>query len=279
MQKVAFIQSDEFFNQPLQDQYLHNIPVLTSTDAKEIYKFIKKNALKKCILKYVLDINSNVLDKLIDYISLKRDKCSCCSIIEKCTLMATRSNATNVREKNILKKTNIFFTLTTIGLILNTYTDNRLFVVSDIDSPYYNEIFNFKKTNNIRISDLTVDTLNQYKGSSITCALDTPDEYSKYISLILQSNYRRLCQFFEIKYLEIVKSLDKVVFSINTISAGSSLIGNMLDYPELDIYKTYDNTSLMLVNQPFLWEMFIKNKIVSNQICNYGVMFSIVLKY
>ena len=275
MKKVAFIQSDEFFNQALQDQYLHNIPVLTSTDAKEIYKFIKKNALKKCILKYVLDINSNVLDKLIDYISLKRDKCSCCSIIDKCTLMATRSNATNVREKNILKKTNIFFTLTTIGIILNTYTDNRLFVVSNTQSPYYNEIFNFKKTNNFRISDLTVDILNQYKGSSITCALDTPAEYTKYVSLILQSNYRRFCQFFEINYLEIVKSLDKVVFNINNISAGSGLVGNILDYPELNIFKIYENTSLMLILQASIWEIFIKNKIVSNKICDFSVSYTI----
>lgn len=270
MKKVALIQDDEHFTPALQELYLQNIPVLTSKDAKEIYKFIKKNAQKKCILKYVLDVNSGVLNQLIDYISLKKDKCTCCSIIDKCTLIATRSNANSVRDKNMLKGTNIYFTLTPIGEILKDYYDNRIFVVSDTQTPYYNEIYNFKNTNNYKLSELTIDILNQYKGTSITCALDTPDEYSKYVSLILQSNYRRILQFFEINYLDIVKPLYKVMFSMNNISAASGIVGNILEYPGLDIFKIYENSSLMLINQASLWEMFIKNKIVSNKVCDYS---------
>lgn len=52
--------------------YLGNISLLTSIDVVEIYKFIKINACKNNIYKYVLYINSGVLDKFIDYIYDKK---------------------------------------------------------------------------------------------------------------------------------------------------------------------------------------------------------------
>ena len=72
MKKVAIVQSEEFFTPKLQKKYLEGIPLLTSNNFKDVYTFIIKNAKKKCIFKFVLDINSSVLDKLVDYISLKK---------------------------------------------------------------------------------------------------------------------------------------------------------------------------------------------------------------
>jgi hypothetical protein len=274
MKKVALIQNEQFFTPALQKLYLANIPVLTSKDVKEIYKFIIKNAKKNCILKYVLNINSGELDQFIDYISLKKEKGTICCLINKCTFIATRSNATSVRKKNILKGTNIYFTLTPISEILNNIKDDRMFIVSDTQNPYYDEIYNFKKTNNYRISEITDDILNQYTeyGSAITCALNSQAEFSNLVSLILKSKYRRLLQFIEIKNLDIIKPLINVMFTNTNTISGSGIIGNIFRYPEFNIDKMYENTSLMLVNLVSEWGALIKNELVSKKICNYGIV-------
>ena len=176
-EKVAIVQSELFISQELKDAYLDDISILTSKNIKEIYKFIIRNALKKCIFKFILDIDSGVLDKLIDYISSKKElKSKNVSILKKCTFMATRSNATSVRKKKNLRDVKLYFALTTLGEILKDYDDDRLFIVSDADTPYYKEVYHFKPTNNYKISNITLDVLNKYKGSSITCVLNTKDE-------------------------------------------------------------------------------------------------------
>ena len=68
MKRVALIQSQNSFTDELNKKYLGNIQILTSVNAVEIYKFIKKNANQNCILHYVLHINSGVLSNFIDYI-------------------------------------------------------------------------------------------------------------------------------------------------------------------------------------------------------------------
>lgn len=266
MKKVAIVQSGDFFTPQLQELYLEKIPLLTSLNAKEIYNFIRKNALKKYIFKFILDVNSGVLDELIDYVSLKKkSKSKNVSILNNCTFIATRSNANSIREKKNLKDMDIYFTLTPIGEILKDYSDNRMFVVSDSKTPYYNQIYNFKNSNNYRLSELTVEILNEYKGNSISCALNTPDEYKKYVELIIKSNYRKILQFIEINHLGILKPLGNVIVNINNISAGSGITGNILEYPGLTVFKIYENTSLMLAYQTSQWNAFIKNKIVSKK--------------
>lgn len=194
--------------------------------------------------------------------------------------MATRSNASSVREKKNLKDMNLYFTLTTIGEILKDYYDNRIFVISDSETPYYDEIYRFKNSSNsnknYRLSDLTVDILNEYKGSSITCALNTESEYKKYVDLILESNYRKFLQFIEVNHLGILKPVENVMFSLNNINAGSGIVGNFLEYPGLSIFNIYENTSLMLAYQTTQWNVFIKNKLVSNKISNYGKLQNLI---
>jgi hypothetical protein len=283
MKKVAIVQSEEFFTSKLQKKYLEGIPLLTSDNFKKVYAFIIKNAQKKCIFNFILDINSGVLDKLIDYISLKKKSNSKnVSVLNKCIFMATRSNATSIREKKNLKDMNIYFTLTTIGEILKDYYDNRIFVISDSKTPYYDEIYRFKNSNNsnnnYRLSELTVGILNEYKGGTISCALNTESEYKKYVDLILESNYRKILQFIEVNYLGILKPLENVMFSLNNINAGSGIVGNFLEYPGLSILNIYENTSLMLAYQTTQWNSFIKNKLVSNKISNYGKLINLVRK-
>lgn len=281
MKRVAIVQTEKYFTPELQKKYLEGIPLLTSNNFKDVYAFIIKNAKKKCIFKFVLDIDSGVLDKLIDYISLKKkSKSKNVAIVDKCIFMATRSNASSVREKKNLKDMNLYFTLTTIGEILKDYYDNRIFVISDSETPYYDEIYRFKNSSNsnknYRLSDLTVDILNEYKGSSITCALNTESEYKKYVDLILESNYRKFLQFIEVNHLGILKPVENVMFSLNNINAGSGIVGNFLEYPGLSIFNIYENTSLMLAYQTTQWNAFIKNKLVSNKISNYGKLQNLI---
>lgn len=277
MKKVAIVQSREYFTPDLQDTYLEDIPLLTSDNVEKIYAFILKHAQKKCIFNFVLDIDSGVLDKLIDYISLKKkNKSKNVSILNKCIFMATRSNATSIREKKNLKDINIYFTLTTIGEVLKYYYDDRMFIVSDSTTPYYNELYSFKN-NNYRIKDLTVSILNEYKGISIACALSTVDEYKKCVELILQSNYRKFLQFIEVEHLETLKPLDNKMYNLNNVYPSSGIVGNTLEYPKLAILKIYENTSLMLAYQSAHWKSFIKHKLVSKKICNYGRIISVII--
>lgn len=272
--EVAIIQSESFISRELQNTYLDSTAILTSKSIKVIYKFITTNALKKCIFKFILDIDSNVLDKLIDYISCKKElKSKSVSILKKCTFMATRSNATSVRKKKNLRDMKLYFTLTSLDEILKDYNDNTLFIVSNENTPYYNEVYHFKHINNYRVLNITLDVLNKYKGSSITCVLNTKDEYQHVVNLILQSKYKGTVQFFEVYFTEIIGLLRN---SMNSVSAGTCISGNYLDYPELKYYNTYENTSLMLACNTSLWSLLIKNKLVSKNVCDYGIAISII---
>lgn len=193
------------------------------------------------------------------------------SILKKCTFMATRSTATSVRKKKNLRDVKLYFTLTSLEEILKDYDDDRLFIVSDADTPYYKEVYHFKSTNNYKISNITLDVLNKYKGSSITCVLNTKDEYQQLVNLILQSSYRKLLQFFEVYFIETLVPLKDVVFSMNSISAGTCVSGNYLQYPQLKFYNAYENTSFMLAREPLLWKLLIENKLVSKNVCDHGM--------
>lgn len=276
-EKVAIVQSELFISQELKNAYLDDISIITSKNIKEIYKFIIRNALKKCIFKFILDIDSGVLDKLIDYISSKKElKSKNVSILKKCTFMATRSNATSIREKKNLKNMNIYFTLTTVQELLRDYNDGRIFIVSNTNTPYYDEIYNFKNTNMYRLSDLTVKILNEYTGSTITSALNNAEEYKHFVSLILKSKYRKIVQFFEVYYLEELKPLKKVVFSMNSITAGSGLSSDLLKYNKIKFYNMYENTALTLAGEPNSWNFLIRNNIVSSKKCTFGKLLNII---
>ena len=66
------------------------------------------------------------------------------------------------------------------------------------------------------------------------------------------------------------------MFSLNNINAGSGIVGNFLEYPGLSIFNIYENTSLMLAYQTTQWNAFIKNKLVSNKISNYGKLIKLI---
>ena len=57
------------FTRELVNSYLdEDVPILSSNDAEEIYKFIKQNAKEYNIYRYVLHINSGIMTDFINYI-------------------------------------------------------------------------------------------------------------------------------------------------------------------------------------------------------------------
>lgn len=278
MKKVALIQSELTFTPELKKKYLDNIPLLTSTNVENIYKFIKNNANNKNIYKYVLYLNSNVTSELIDYLYIKKKKSSKAKkMLSKCILVATLSNADVVRQKNIEKKTNIYFSLSPISIVLSAFNaipPNRLMlVVSDAINPYYEQIYNIDITPKYKISQLTVEKINQFAlmGSNITMALNTPEEYEKITQLILQSNFTRQLSVIEIKYVNILSPLFNKLSSITTSSSGVALCGNVNTYNDLNKYLLYPNDALMLIYLYKEWEKFIKRNIISIQSPNYNI--------
>jgi len=278
MKNVALIQSEFTFTPELKKKYLDNIPLLTSTNVENIYKFIKKNADNKNIYKYVLYLNSNVTSELIDYLYIKKKKSSKAKkMLSKCILVATLSNADVVRQKNIEKKTNIYFSLSPLSIVLSAFNGippNRLMlVVSDTISPYYEQIYNIDITPKYKISQLTVENINQFAltGSNITMALNTPEEYEKITQLILQSNFTRQLSVIEIEYVNILSPLFNKLSSITTSSSGVALCGNINIYNDLNKYLLYQNNALMLVYLYKEWCNFIKRNIISIQSPNYNI--------
>jgi len=280
MKKVALVQSREYFTNELNNKYLGNIPLLTTVNSEEIYKFIKITAKKKCIYKYVLHVNSGVLDNFIDFIyDKKKNSRKAMSLLTKCTFVATLSNANSVREKNIQKNTNIYFSLSPISSVLKMFngvpSGKYMLIVSDTNTPYYNQIYNTDINPKYRISDpnLTVEAINNFniEGGLISVALDTNEEYTKFTNLILSSNWRKGISVIEIGNNDIILKLKNIVAQIHCPSSGLSITGDIYSYSELNNLLLYENCATILVNEYKLWEQHIKKKIISISPVNHNV--------
>jgi len=279
MKKVAIIQSRDYFTQEQIDKYLSNIPSIISTNPVEIYKFIKSNANKNCICKYILHINSGVLSAFIDYIYEKKNKSiNAKALLSKCTLVATISNANSVRDKNIKLETNIYFCLSPISTVLKGFDGipgNRvMFIVSNTDTPYYNQIFSTNITPKYRVSELTLEILNNFSlafGSTITLSLNNIDEYIKVLNLIKQSNYTMQITIIELDHYDLFTPLFSKLSSIAAISSGVGISANANKYPDLEKYTLYLNiTPLILILQYKKWESFIIDEVMSIHNPNYN---------
>jgi hypothetical protein len=135
IKNIAYIQNLPFLNEIQIKKYLGNIKNLTSNNTDEIYKFIVccNNCYK--ITNFCLNINSKNLSELNELIRNNRK-------LDKCIFVATRSNSDAIRD--IIAK-NIYFSLSSVQVILNKYKNiepfNVMTIVSDLDSPFYNEIY------------------------------------------------------------------------------------------------------------------------------------------
>jgi len=190
--------------------------------------------------------------------------------LDKCIFVATYSNADSVREKNIQKNTNIYFTLSPLSEIINSvernYLPNRaMLVVSDINNPYYNQLYDMDINPKYRISELTVDKINRFANTAIimTVALDTLEETKTFTELLLQSNYSKILASIESVAVEEMLRVQNKVSSFFIRSSGVGICGNTDKYACLNIYNGYEICATVLVNTYKLWKEYIKNHVIS----------------
>jgi len=270
MKRVALIQSQNSFTNTLNEKYLGNIQILTSVNAVEIYKFIKKNANNNCILNYVLHINSRVLSDLIDYIYNKKNKSmNANALLHKCTFVSTYSNADVIREKNMIKGTNIYFSLSPASSMIQDLSSipsgNYMLVVSDTDNPYFNQLFNANISPKYRISQLSIQNINSFAltGYNIIIGLNTENEFRKFTSLILESNFTKQLTSIELNYPDIILELQNKLSLIKAISSGVSISIDSHYTKDINNLVTYENNAIAIVNVYEKWNQLIELKMLS----------------
>lgn len=281
MKKVALIQSKDYFTNELNQKYLGNIQILTSVNSIEIYKFIKKNANKNCIFKYILHVDSKVLNDFIDYIYDKKNKSiNAKALLNKCTLVSTLSNADSVRSKNIQNNTNILFSLSPLSEIIKSYLgyppDRAMLVVSDQNTPYYDQIYYSEITPKYRISELTVDKINNFTKTAIIMivALNNLEEMKIYTDLLLKSNYSQVVAFIETTDVQELLRIKNKVSSVFIRSSGVGIWGDVNKYPGLTPYEGYENSVAVLTNTYKYWDQYIAQNIIStNPVFNVSYYF------
>ena len=83
--------------------------------------------------------------------------------LDKCIFFATLSNADSIR--NVIAE-NIYFSLSSLSIVLkgflNIPPNYVMTIVSDENTPYYNQIYNTGPKPVYRISELTVEKVNEF---------------------------------------------------------------------------------------------------------------------
>jgi hypothetical protein len=190
--------------------------------------------------------------------------------------MATLSNANSVRE-TIAK--NIYFSLSTINVVLQDYLNikpyNIMTIVSDLRTPFYDQIYKEGPKPAYRISELTVEKVNEFvdNGSAIDLLIALEyigsNEYKKLNDILLDPTcrYKNFATYIELenRNISIVDKLNSKLASINNIASNVSINGSIEFYPDLNRLFLYNNCSIQLVNNYNNWSNFIKSFIVFNR--------------
>jgi len=214
-------------------------------------------------------INSETLKELNILIGKNRK-------LDKCLFFATSSNANSVRD--VIVK-NIYFSLSSLDIILDGYLNvppyHVMTIVSDIISPYYEQIYNTGPKPVYRISELTVEKVNEFvdNGNAIDMLIalsSSPiNEFDVLNKILLDPacKYKKFGTFMELKSNEIplIQKLKIKLVKLNNVSSNVSLCGLTNAYPDIDSKTLYQNCSIQLVNFYEKWTKFIKRYIVFNR--------------
>ena len=268
-ENIAYIQNIGLLTNEQIQKYMGDIKYLTSDDPIIIYRFIV--CLNKCykITKFCLMINSETLRDLNILIKKKKK-------LNKCIFFATLSNANSVR--NVIAK-NIYFSLSSLSVVLkgflNIPSNYVMTIVSDANTPYYNQIYNTGPKPVYRISELTVKKVNAFvnKGtaSDMLIALNEfpINEFEVLNKILLDPacKYKNFATFIELSSTNIpfIEKLKVKLARINNISSNVSLCGVTDAYPDIDSCTLYQNSAIQFVNFYNEWCEFIKHYIVFNR--------------
>lgn len=292
--KVAFVQSETIFEDDTRIKYLKikksQFLTLDPTNPDgdnevQVFNFIKKHAKKNDIYKFVLHVDSGTLSKLIDYMderkqSSRNDR----KLLKKCTLVATYSNADYVRQKNIDKATQIYFSLSPLSILLSSIPNGSLktssdqpkeilvVVSDDTVNPYFQQIidsFGFLENQTVdllRIKDLTTQKLNTFSsgdGYLIITALSSEEEFNTFSSTVSGSDFKKGVTFIELSQptKEGLDALQASVADINTVSSGVCV--NATGYSDLNNFLPYEKCAAALTVTWESWEKFKETNVLS----------------
>jgi hypothetical protein len=264
VKNIAYIQNKGILSTEQIKKYMGDIKYLSEDDTTLMYKFIV--CCNKCykITKFCLMINSEILKDLNLLIQKNRK-------LDKCIFFATYSSANSVRD--VIAK-NIYFSLSSLSVILNGFENiapgNVMTIVSDANTPYYNQIYNTGPKPAYRISQLTVEKVNEFvdSGNAIDMLIAL-DDFAILTKILLDPTckYKNFATFIELPSLNnpFIEKLSKKLARINTISSNVSLVGLTSAYPDISQILLYQNTAIQFVNFYDQWDKFIERAIAFNR--------------
>ena len=266
---IAYIQNFNLLTNKQIKKYMGNIKFLSLNDPIEMYKFIV--CCNKCnkITNFCLNIWSETL-KILNILIKNNKK------LDNCIFIATFSNANSIRDE-ITK--NIYFSLSSVNVMIQDYLDiapyNIMTIVTDTKNPYFDQIYETGPKPAYRISELTVQKMNEFvnNGSAINLliAFDNfpTDEFEKLSKILLDPacKYKNFATFVELDdvYIPTVNKLKLKLASITSIAANVGINGIVSSYPDINSLTVYSNCVIQLVNNYNSWSNFIKSSIVFNR--------------
>ena len=269
VKNVAYIQDFNLLTPEQIKKYIPGVKNLTEEDPIKVYKFIVccNNCYK--ITNFCLNLNSGTLKDLNVFIGNNRK-------LDKCIFIATRSNANSVR-KTITK--NIYFSLSEISILIGDYKGikpyNVMTIVSDTRTPYFNQIYETGPKPAYRISELTVEKMNEFvdNGNAISLLIALrnfpTNEFERLNQILLDPacKFKSFASFIELDTVDLVfvdKLKDKLAY-ISTIASNVSFLGVSNAYPDINSITLYDNCAIQYVNFYNDWEKYIKKFNVFNR--------------
>ena len=269
MKNIAYIQNIGLLTNEQIQKYMGDIKYITSDDLMIIYKYIVCCNKYYKITQFCLMINSGILKNLNILIQNSRR-------LEKCVFFATLSNADSVRD---VIAENIYFSLSSLSVVLkgflNIPPNYIMTIVSDENTPYYNQIYNTGPKPVYRISELTVEKVNEFvdNGNAIDMLIalnDFPINEFKMLNKILLDpacKYKNFATFIELSSTNnpFIEKLKVKLARINNIASNISFCGVTNAYSDIDSLTLYQNSAIQFVNFYYKWSEFIKQDIVFNR--------------
>ena len=269
IKNIAYIQNVGLLTNEQILKYMGDIKYLSSDDPTIIYKFIV--CCNKCykITNFCLSINSGILKNLNILIQNNRK-------LDNCIFVATRSNANYVRD---VSAKNIYFSLSSVNVIIRSYLNiepyNIMTIVSDVRTPYYDQFYEEGPKPAYRISELTVEKVNDFvdKGNAISLLIAINNfpinEFEKLNEILLdpECKYKNFATFIELDTRDIpfIDKLNTKIVSINNTSSNVCICGLTNFYPDINSLTLYQNCAIQFVNFYNKWEKFIEQAQVFNR--------------
>ena len=264
MKNIAYIQNIGLLTNEQIQKYMGDIKYITSDDLMIIYKFMVCCNKYYKITQFCLMINSGILKNLNILIQNSRR-------LEKCIFFATLSNADSVRD---VIAENIYFSLSSLSVVLkgflNIPPNYIMTIVSDENTPYYNQIYNTGPKPVYRISELTVEKVNEFvdNGNAIDMLIAI-NEFEMLNKILLDPacKYKNFATFIELSSTNnpFIEKLKVKLARINNIASNISFCGVTNAYADIDSLTLYQNSAIQFVNFYYKWSEFIKKDIVFNR--------------